>query len=314
MTIRPYYILAYISSQILNRYLRVQCPETFISRDSENTFEACAESWTRTRWYDFIKKERLEPSGLLPWISSYFSKMDPEGLLLLDKTVEHLEWLQKANARMLLLCDKTYPSLLRAIPQAPLAINIMGDLNLLKSPKVSVIGSRRTSHLILKECYKLGYELAQLGIGVVSGGAFGCDISTHLGVLASQKRPLPAIVVFANGLHKLYPRAHQRTFDEILYNGGLLVSERLWNQSPKPYDFPTRNRIISGLSMSTIVMGADIRSGAMVTARFALDQGREVSVFYPEEVKSISEGCRELIEDGAQYFRNSEEFFSQVLK
>lgn len=308
MSLRPYYAIAHVASQIMGRYLSVNAARNIVSQESH-----AIEAWTRKEWDDFISRERRDASGLLPWLNQYFVKADPEGDILLDKVDSHLTWCRKVQAHYCLLCDPLYPDILRQIPQAPMGFSLLGNTNLLKSPKISVVGSRRTANIVLQECYQMGYLLSRLGITTVSGGAFGCDIATHTGVLHSSVEPLPAIVVFANGLKNLYPQGNRDKFMKIYDSGGLLLSERLWDQLPKPYDFPVRNRIISGLSMCTLVMGATKNSGAMITARFALDQGRDVSVFFPDREHYFCEGSQFLIDDGARYFTSAKQFCNQFV-
>lgn len=312
MSIRPYFALAHIASQICHRYLSVNVPRSLCSQEGDSN--TGIERWTRQEWYDFIYKEIHKPSGLVPGLSRYFALYDQEGLILLDKIHNHLRWCESESATYKLLCDPLYPGLLKEIPQPPLGLTILGDSFLLFKPKVSVIGSRRTADVVIHESYRLGYLLAKIGITVVSGGAFGCDIATHMGVVSYGKTPVPAVVIFANGLKQLFPRSNQEKFDRIRQGGGALVSERLWDQTPTPYDFPIRNRIISGLSMWTVVMGATRTSGAMITARLALDQGREVIVYFPDKEKYYCEGAQILVDDGARYFTSSEDLCSQILK
>jgi DNA processing protein len=260
-----------------------------------------------------ITKERKQPSGLLPWLNVYFSRADPEGTLLLDKICSHLQSCNNEGATYRLLCDPDYPPLLREIPQPPLGLSLLGDPFLLNTSKISVIGSRRTASPVLQECHRLGYLLAKLGLTVVSGGAFGCDIATHTGVLSSGLSPLPAVVVFASGLKHLSPQGNRPRFEDILRGGGVLLSERLWDQVPMPYDFPIRNRIISGLSMWTLVMGASRQSGAMLTAKLALDQGREVCVYLPDPDGYYCEGAQILEREGALAFISADDFCMKIL-
>ena len=312
MSLRPYFAVAHVVSQIIGRYASVNLPREVSSLNWEP--QLGVESWSCSHWEWFLNEEKNEPSNLLPWFKSYLARFDPEALILLGKLNEHFKWCRGAGAHYLLLCDPLYPEVLKAIPQAPIGLTMLGDLDILKTPKVSVVGSRRTAKLVLHESYRLGYLLAGMGVTIVSGGAYGCDVATHEGVLGSGKVPLPAIVVFANGLRQLYPRGNSQTFSAIYKNGGLLLSERLWDQLPKPYDFPIRNRIISGLSMWTLVMGATKQSGAMITARLALDQGREVSVFIPDQAHYFCEGSQILVEDGASSFASAEALCQQVAR
>jgi DNA processing protein len=153
----------------------------------------------------------------------------------------------------------------------------------------------------------VGRSLAELGRVVVSGGAIGCDIAAHEGVLQNTKNPAGAIIVFAGGLSSRFPRCNERVFRSVLDHGGLFVSERLWYQDVLPRDFPSRNRIVSGMCEATIVMGAAMRSGSMITAQEALEQGRDVFVFEPSDTDIRFDGSRSLITEGAQAFKEAAE-------
>ena len=310
MSLRPYFVVAHVVSQTISRYVSVNAPRRVQSMDALG--KTGVEFWTRKEWDEFLTQERREASGLLPWLTKYFVKADPSGDILLEKIDAHLTWCRNAKANYILLCDPLYPEALREIPQPPLGFTILGDPSVLKSPKISVVGSRRTASPVLEECHRLGYLLGRLGITTVSGGAYGCDIATHTGVLSTECKPLPAIIVFANGLRRLYPQGNKEQFKAIYQSGGVLLSERLWDQTPMPYDFPIRNRIISGLSLWTLVMGATKHSGAMITARLALDQGREVSVYVPDREKYYCEGSEYLLQDGASVFCSAEEFCDRL--
>ncbi len=221
--------------------------------------------------------------------------------LLLPMARLHLEAVAANAATYVTWADERYPALLRLIRDPPLALTMRGDVGLLARPAVAVVGSRKASALAMRESFSIGQLLADRGILVVSGGAFGCDIAAHHGVLASSA-PESCVGIFAGGLAALYPAGNKRIFDKIQARGGLFVSERLWPAPSLPHDFPARNRIIAGLCPTTLVMQAAARSGALVTARLALDEGREVLALIhpPGDVRAT--GSETLIADGAQSF------------
>jgi DNA processing protein len=177
---------------------------------------------------------------------------------------------------------------------------------------IAVIGSRQASAFSLDVSFRLGFELAKRSddTSIVSGGAWGCDIAVHEGALASCKNPCPAIVVFAGGLKNLYPRINKNTFEALGKHNALFLSERLWDQPARPRDFHARNRIISGLSQQIIVVQAGIRSGAMITAKAALDQGRDVLVLVQPFDDIRADGNKQLLLDGAAGFHSAEGYFS----
>lgn len=210
------------------------------------------------------------------------------------------------------LADSAYPSELRFIPGRPLALLAWGNLEILDRPRVTVIGSRKANCRSLREAYHLGRMLAEGGFTTVSGGAYGCDISAHQGVLDHPVRPSPALVVFAGGFNHMGPRGNEWVFRSIVEQGGLLVTERLWDYPAKPLDFPVRNRIVSGLSWITVVVQAGLRSGALVTTNQALDQGREVVVLSQDSSDVRVSGTTQLISDGATQCRSAGEIFDLV--
>lgn len=225
-------------------------------------------------------------------------KGDPETVLA-AAAFRHVALVARHGGTYLTYHDERYPPFLRPLEDPPLALTIMGDVDLLRRPAVAIVGSRKASAHALEATFNLACRLAESGYLVVSGGALGCDGAAHAGALAALLRPTGTAVVFANGFMQLYPVFHRRLFDEVLHTGGLWISERLWWQGCLPHDFPIRNRIISGLCEITYVMQAAERSGAMVTASQALAQGREVVVLEHPQDDIRAAGSRLLLEDGA---------------
>jgi DNA protecting protein DprA len=173
-----------------------------------------------------------------------------------------------------------------------------------------VIGSRRASYEALKTTVDVGLECARSEIGIVSGGAVGCDIAAHEGMLVSGMTNIQAIVVQAGGLVGLFPKSNLGTFSEILLRGGAIISERLWFQAVRPHDFPSRNRIVSGMCEATVVMAAALKSGSLITASEALEQGRDVYVFASGLNDVRFEGSTQLIHDGATPFLSAAELMT----
>jgi DNA processing protein len=224
----------------------------------------------------------------------------------------HFHASSEAGCSILVLGDQSYPVLLREISDPPLSISCFGNLQALNRDSIAVIGSRKCSGFGLKQSFRLGLELADHKYSVVSGGALGCDIAAHQGTLASRDPVAKAIVVFAGGLKTFYPRANSPIFRELHAQGSLFVSERLWKASCKPMDFPARNRIISGLCRTTVVMQAGGRSGALITARVALDQGREVICLEHDLLDIRAVGTHALISEGACGFSSAGEIVDHL--
>lgn len=221
---------------------------------------------------------------------------------LVISIVNHLQIVREHKAHYLTLEDPLYPALLRAIPQPPLAITVVGDAAVLSLPAVAIIGSRKAAERTVREAAVLAMGFADLGYVTVSGGALGCDTAAHWGALQSGYVPTPTIVVFASGLMHRNPQQNTDLFEAICANGGVLLSERLWWQESLARDFPVRNRIITGLARQLYVMQAAERSGAMVTARCALEQNRDIYVLTHDDEDARMLGSRSLLDDGAQPF------------
>ncbi|MBF0440324.1 MAG: DNA-protecting protein DprA [Oligoflexales bacterium] len=299
-------IITHVLSQILYKWINVPFEK---NRDGEEYDEIFL--MPENEWEDFIKKQLGKNLNQVPWCM-VFSKQDKINIAdLAGVIVRHLNEIKKSGSKYLLISDGRYPELLREIKNPPLAISIHGDLNILGNLKIAVVGSRKASGFSRFETEKLAAALSLSGVTIVSGGAYGCDISAHYGAVISGIIPVPTIVVFAGGLGQPYPRGNMDVFRDIAKRGGIFLSERLFWQQSLPRDFPVRNRIISGLCSKVLIMQASGRSGAMVTANIALDQGRDVIVLKHSTGDIRGEGNEILIDDGADHFKTSEEFMSR---
>jgi len=296
----PFLFLTHVASQLLERYFP-EAPTPMGPPAFSLLFPQDEAGWLS--WIDSLSKV---PS--FPWVSRYFS--DSAKRRRLGEQV-HLQVIQCAEKGISIISkrDPRYPAYLFHIPDPPLCIFAQGNLDLLQRPCVSVVGSRRCSREAGEHAYQLGKKVVQQGGCIVSGGAYGCDIRVHQGVLDAGIRPTPAVVVFAGGFPHWMPQGNLGYFREILGNGGLFLTEKLWDHVPRPRDFPVRNRIISGLSPVTVVVQAGIRSGSMITARVALDQGREVLVFSYSPEDPWAEGNHALMAEGAESVDSVEDFF-----
>ena len=225
---------------------------------------------------------------------------------LCDLLHESLQDLLKESCSLITVGDSLYPSFLLETKDRPLCLFVKGNPSLLKQEMISVVGSRRASPFALDKSFEIASFLTRLGYVIVSGGAYGCDALAHKGALA-HGRDASTLAVFAGGFSHLYPKGNEFLFKEILDQGGALVTERLWHQSSKPYDFPIRNRIISGLCWTTLVMDASLKSGTLVTAYKALDEGRNVFVLKSKACGLPASGIELLIEQGALSFETEEE-------
>jgi DNA processing protein len=192
-----------------------------------------------------------------------------------EEAARELERLRELEgADVLVLDDGAYPQLLREIPDPPITLYVRGRwAECLEVPCVAVVGSRRSSTYGQNVALSLARDLASRGVTIVSGLARGIDAAAHRGALEAGGR---TVAVLGTGLDEVYPRDHRRLAAEVLEKGGALVTQFPLGTPPVAENFPYRNRIISGLSLGVVVVEAAENSGSLITARLALEQGREV--------------------------------------
>jgi DNA processing protein len=208
-----------------------------------------------------------------------------------------LKWLEKKPQRYILHWgDLHYPALLREISAPPLILFMMGELSILQQQNLAIVGARNPTPTGLEIAYQLANELSDQKFVIISGLAKGIDGAAHRGTLLNRGT---TIAVLGSGLESIYPACHQSLGMDILEKGGALISEFFPYSSPKPEFFPRRNRIISGLSLGVIVVEATLRSGSLITARYALEQGREVFAVPGSIRNPLSQGCHALLKEGA---------------
>ncbi len=214
---------------------------------------------------------------------------------LYEEVETEAAWLEKHNGGVAAYNELVYPPLLREIYDPPFALYYCGSLPSSNSA-VAVVGTRNPSSLGASSAYELGESLGRLGIPVISGLARGIDQQAHRGNTAGGTA---GAAVLGSGLAEVGPASSRPTAKELLAAGGALVSEYPVFTQATRFSFPRRNRIISGMSRSVVVVQAPARSGALITADYALDQGREVFVHRDCMQPGIGEGCLRLAADGA---------------
>lgn len=201
------------------------------------------------------------------------------------------------GARLVALTDADYPPLLAQTADPPALLYVRGDVTCLHWPQVAIVGSRRCSRQGRENAFQMGRGLAQAGLAVTSGGALGIDSASHEGALAEPQGM--TVAVLGTGIDVVYPRRNRALFEQLQCRGAL-VSEFPPGTQPHRALFPQRNRLISGLSVGVLVVEAALRSGSLITARYALEQNRDVYAI-PGSIHSPgSEGCNSLIRQGAQ--------------
>ena len=237
-----------------------------------------------------VDREALHAVGMTAAQAKLFFRLDEHEL---DET---RRWLEQPDHHLLRGDDPRYPLRLKAIADYPGALLVSGDLALLHSAQLAVIGSRSHSWYGARWGKLFSETLAHKGITITSGLALGIDGVAHRGALAAEGK---TIAVLGNGLSQVYPRRHATLARQIIDNGGTLVSEFPLVTPPLPAHFPRRNRIISGLSLGVLVIEAALRSGSLVTVRCALEQGRDVFALPGPIGNPGSEGPHWLIKQGA---------------
>ncbi len=205
--------------------------------------------------------------------------------------------------------DAQYPEVLRHIPDPPLVLYWQGDTELLVRPMVAVVGARRCTAPGRQFARQLGADLSQAGVTVVSGMAEGVDAAAHVGAL---DHGAGSVAVLGSGLGRMYPRHHARLLSRALQAGGLVLSEYPHTTAPHAWQFPERNRIVSGLSCATVVVEASERSGSLITARLALEQGRDVFAVPGPVGSQVSSGCHRLIQQGAALILSAQDILQEL--
>ncbi|SFL00971.1 DNA-processing protein DprA [Methylorubrum salsuginis] len=262
----------------------------------------------RFDWLRLIRTERVGPRtfrGLINRFGSAAAALDalPDltqrtGKPIVPASKAQIERELAAAARLgvryLAMGEAEYPKSLHATDTAPPLIALRGEAGALLKPSVALVGSRNASTAGLAFTERLATGLAEAGLVVVSGLARGIDARAHRASLKGG-----TVAVIAGGHDKIYPDSHKGLVDDILEAGGALVAEMPMGWVPRGRDFPRRNRIISGLSLGTVVVEAARRSGSLITARFALEQGREVFAVPGSPLDPRAEGTNDLIRQGA---------------
>jgi DNA processing protein len=207
-----------------------------------------------------------------------------------------LEWAQDPECHILSLLDPRYPLLLKEIPDPPPLLFVRGDTSLLQQPQLAIVGSRNPSAGGKQLAQGFAATLSRHGLIITSGLALGIDAASHQGALDAGGETL---AVAGTGLDRIYPARH-RELGHAIVKQGALVSEFPPGTPPIASNFPRRNRIISGMSLGTLVIEAALKSGSLITARLAADQGREVFAIPGSIHNPLAKGCHTLIQQGAK--------------
>lgn len=242
--------------------------------------------------YKLTKKELIAINGIGEKMVENILKSKDE-----DYLKKYILYMQKHNIDIININDENYPKILKEIYDPPISLYIKGNKNILNNTSVAIIGCRQASQYGIKVAKYFGYNLAKNEVNVVSGLAKGIDSYAHIGSICANGK---TIAVIGNGIDTIYPKENINIANKILEKGGTIISEYPLGTKPEKMNFPARNRIISGISKSVIVVEAKEKSGTLLTVDFALEQGRDVYVV-PGNINSINSiGTNELLKQGAK--------------
>lgn len=228
---------------------------------------------------------------------------------LYRRSSELLERAERQGWSLVCFDSPDYPDLLRQIHDPPILLWVDGNTSLLGLPQLAVVGSRHASRDGVQQAYRFSADLSSGGLAISSGLARGIDAAAHQGAVDHSGA---TVAVMGTGLERCYPAVNRGLAQKIRESGGALVSEYPPGTEPLAQNFPRRNRIISGLSVGTLVVEAAPRSGSLITARQALDQGREVFALPGSVHNPLSKGCHALIREGAVLVESSEDILQEL--
>ncbi len=219
-----------------------------------------------------------------------------------------LAWLDQPDNHLLTCMDPGYPGLLRQLPDAPPLLYVHGDISVLLAPQLAMVGSRNPTPSGRQTAIDFARHLSAAGLVITSGLALGIDTASHQGALDAGGQ---TIAVMGTGLDRVYP-ASNRDLARQIATRGALVSEFPVGTPPLAEHFPRRNRILSGLSLGTLVVEAALRSGSLISARFATEQGREVFAIPGSIHNPLARGCHALIRQGAKLVETAMDIIDEL--
>ena len=278
---------------------------------------------TPERIYELSKSDLLKIDGIGEETATNIIETKNEKILNY-----HIKYMKENNIDIIHICEKSYPQILKQIYDAPVSLYIRGNKEILNGENIGIVGCRDCTDYGKKAAKYFGYNLSkEKSINIVSGLAKGVDSYAHWGSVGANievkgdkncgkkysgcgKQNIDCgktIAVLGNGLDMIYPKENIELANEIIRNGGAIISEYPCGTKPDKMNFPARNRIISGISQGIIVIEAKEKSGTLITVDFALEQGRDVFVV-PGNINSMnSVGTNDLIKQGAKMVTSYEE-------
>jgi len=246
--------------------------------------------------------EGLRAAGIAPASIDYLRQPDWEAV---DRD---MEWLSQPGNHVVRFQDAAYPPLLKQIADPPVLLFVRGDTDYLAQPQLAIVGSRNPTHSGQALAREFAAHLASFGLTITSGLATGVDGAAHRGAIEAGGATL---AVSGTGPDRVYPARHRDLAHQVAENGAL-VTEFPPGTAPLAANFPRRNRIISGLSLGTLVVEAALRSGSLITARSALEQGREVFAIPGSIHNPLARGCHALIREGAKLVETGDHILEEL--
>lgn len=249
--------------------------------------------FTHQQWSDYTKEN-------FPKLADYSINW--------GMVARNLAWGQTIGQHLLAFWDPAYPQLLKNIPDFPPLLWVKGQISCLQTPALAMVGTRLPSTQGVRTAFEFAKSLAEAGLVIVSGLAQGIDTAAHQGTVAAKR---PTIAVLGHGFDTLYPKSNAMLADQICLQGAL-VSEFALQIQPSRENFPRRNRIISGLSLATFVVEAALKSGSLITARYAGEQGRDVFALPGSIYSTQARGTHALIREGALLVETAEDILEAL--
>ncbi|HEY3762014.1 MAG TPA: DNA-processing protein DprA [Verrucomicrobiae bacterium] len=227
-----------------------------------------------------------------------------------EKNVDLADELKRVSdfdCKIVISSDENYPPMLREIYDPPVVLYVKGELKTKDKNAVAMVGSRQTTHYGIETARKLAYQLGYVGVTVVSGGARGIDTAAHQGALTAKGR---TVCVLGTGINLVFPPENKELFHRIAEHGAL-VTQFPFNYKANKQSFAIRNRIVAGMTLGTVVVEADLHSGALITSNFATEYGRQVFAVPGRIDSPRSKGCHDLIKKGAKLCEAAEDILSE---
>jgi DNA processing protein len=218
-----------------------------------------------------------------------------------------LKRVEEYRCRIVIPADDEYPPMLRQIYDPPIVLYVKGSLDAKDRHGVAMVGSRLTTPYGQQTARRLAYQLAYVGVTIVSGGARGIDTAAHQGALSANGR---TIAVLGNGINLVFPPENAGLFERMTAQGAV-ITQFPFNRRADKQSFPIRNRIVAGMTMGTVVVEANLASGALITANMAVENGRQVFAVPGRVDSPQSKGCHDLIKKGAKLCEGAEDILSE---